>query len=114
MQPLDSNEEDLDENGEPHTKTREERTEENRQTRQEMVENFTKAGNPGLRLSAEFERLKRSLGQPNVVKENLRKIREGEELEDENLNRVYNDLMKAFSEDKHFLIPSFFRLMVQC
>ena len=45
--------------------------------------------------------------------ETWRKVKEGEVLEDENLDKIYQDLKGSFSEGKYSIIPSFFRMMIQ-
>jgi len=65
--------------------------EEIRSNKQEQIENFTKPGNPGLRLKAEFDRLIKVLTLPKIVQDTWKKVKDGESLEDDNIDKIYND-----------------------
>ena len=109
-------EEDIDENKEDKDEQSEiNRTETNKKIqsqKMELIENFTKAGHPGIRLKAEYDRLIKVLTLPRPVLETLRKIKDGDQLEDEALDKIYRELESNFSEGKYCLIPSFFRMMM--
>lgn len=50
---------------------------------------------------------------PKHVVEKLRKIRANETLEDPSLDSTYRDLEANYSEEKSFILESFFKMMMK-
>jgi hypothetical protein len=71
---------------------------------------FTKKG-LGAGLMQEYLQIKQSLSLPKFLIEAYQTLDAGHPLEDRELQRVLENLRYHFSEDQHFIMPSFYRLI---
>jgi len=71
---------------------------------------FTRKG-LGAALVQEYQNIKQSLSLPRFLTEAYRKLDEGHQLDDRELQKVLEKLRYHFSEDQHFILPSFYKLI---
>jgi len=75
--------------------------------RLDMAAEFTKAGNPGLKLKSELDRIMRNLSLPKAIAD----LYSSPDLPDAQ-DPTLQSLKDILGQGKHFLIPSFFRTIL--
>ncbi len=76
-----------------------------------MEDNFFTPLGHGAQLQQEYQRIKKSLSLPKFLIEAYKKIDEGLKLDDSHLHGILKKLKYHFSEDQHFILPSFYKLI---
>jgi hypothetical protein len=80
--------------------------------RKQAEDNFFAKNGLGGKLASEYEKIKKSLTIPKFLSEAYKKIDQGGNLEDADMQRVMEKFRDNLSEDQYFIVPSFYKLII--
>jgi len=83
----------------------------NKQEKKRLEDEFFTKKGLGAALMQEYQQIKNSLSLPRFLIDAYRKLDEGHQLDDKELQKVLEKLRYHFSEDQHFILPSFYKLI---
>lgn len=66
----------------------------------------------GGKLAAEYEKIKKCLALPKFLSEAYKKLDQGTNLDDAELQKVMEKFRSNFSEEQYFIVPSFYKLII--
>jgi len=66
----------------------------------------------GGKLASDYEKIKKSLTLPKFLSEAYKKLDQGSNMDDAELQKIMEKFRTNFAEEQYFIVPSFYKLII--
>ena len=80
--------------------------------RRHLENNFFAKNGLGGKLASDYEKIKKSLTLPKFLSEAYKKLDQGSNMDDAELQKIMEKFRTNFAEEQYFIVPSFYKLII--